>query len=798
MSDNAGAFIIWGAALMAALAVGQEMQPSKTGEYSLIDFGDVSTPQAARDTVDKACRWIIERGGGILVIPSSVSVPLEIRNVYQKDRESGPTVTIRDLRKGYEVRHLPSVGQATPTGWYGEYLYRMINMEGHGLPFQGNHEILGLRNAIVRGASSYMQWTLEPVEKGADRRIYVPSIRGIFPGQYLTLCGNRWYGPPIDRIWVKAIGWDADKRMNYLVADLDNDHPKESIIYNKHVTGSVQINTSANCDNQTMELQVTRNQYARGDSFLISAAYVYQGDVFSGLGDECGVGLNSEICFDPDGFHGRVAGVEWADNALSIEPGMCNIQKLATSRPLINMNQAKWLTNGTVMIVPPDDWAGYIVANTNLDVRKLIEGGVPVAGFPFTYSAGGQERSSVTTWRGQPVKAFRYVYRNFAYPSLINDGINYLGGCIIGSPDCGWGPEVVGRYFAVADAGEYLSPSEQTAGGFYLGGSVTRDTYRWYEIKQFRRNADGTCVIRIERIRWAAVAAGAPNLYNRENYTWDGHERPLRYIIAPGAMVYDIGDAWRDTESGVSTGGVIRVAANGDRNTRFDFAAGDPIEQAIGADPAIPTPIRIRCFNGVPDTLEASGVTMLNWGKVAMASGLSIGGPEISVEQVANRKDRRPAWITGINIGTVTENGIIFGADVENAAISFEQPNMHAQPVKWRHAAGETVLTVDPATGDMAIEGGALAVSAAKGLRGISGSGVAANNLRQLNVAVPAGARRLDVKFEKPEPDAAYAVVVQPNWFAMDRVVKKTSAGFEVEFSEPAPKGATVDWLLIR
>ena len=105
-------------------------------------------------TFDRACADIVAKGGGVLVIPPAVTVPFEPQNTVQRDRESGPTVTVRDLRKGYDVRLVPSVGLATPTGWFGQYVYRLINMKEHGLPFQGNHEATGIRNAVVRGASS--------------------------------------------------------------------------------------------------------------------------------------------------------------------------------------------------------------------------------------------------------------------------------------------------------------------------------------------------------------------------------------------------------------------------------------------------------------------------------------------------------------------------------------------------------------------------------------------------------------------------------------------------------------------
>lgn len=791
--------LLTGLGLSATVAVAVEV--SKTGEYILTDFGDVSTPVAAQATLNQAGEWIIAKGGGVLIVPPGTPDQLVIQNTYQKDREGGPTVTIRDLRKGYESTHLPSVGKRSPTGWFGQYDYRLINMKGHGLPFQGNHEIMGLRNAVVRGASSYMQITSAAVEKGQDRRIYVPSIRGIFVGQYLTLTGKRFaYEKPFDNLWVKSIGWDAEKKLNYLVADLEYDHPEGAILYNKHVTGSLTIDSTANCDNQTMELQVTRHQYAQGDSFLISGSYVYQGDVFSGMGDERGVVLNAEVMHDADPFHSQVEAVDWSKDAIIFAPGVCNVHKLATSRAIINLNSNKWITAGTVVIVRPEDWAGHIIHDPKYDVKSFIQYGIGLKDFSHTFQKDGQEQPSLTTWSGLPLRKFQHTYQGRAYPSLIAGGINYLGGYIEGSVGCGWSEAVVGRFFAVADEGERLAPTDQTTGQTYHS-SLTRAIYRWYLIKQFRKNADGTCSIKIERIRWAAVDAGAPNLYDLQNYTWDGHVKPLKYIIAPGAFAYDVGDAWKDTTSGdvsKSDPRTIRVAPNGDRGTKFSFEAGDPIEQAIGADPAIPVPIRVRMFNNVPDTLEHAALELSNYGRVQMNNGISLTGVGRNRDDLNKRKDRKPFFGTGVNFECLVGTGVRFAADVTEAAILFEQPNQHAQPIKWRHANGETSLMVDPQTGDMRIKGSPLEVAAVKQVHGISATAVAAQNLRGINIPVPKGATILEVKFPGPEPDEAYLVTVELGWLTAKAITRKTRDGFTVQFEKPAPQSARLDWLLIR
>jgi hypothetical protein len=56
----------------------------------------------------------------------------------------------------------------------------------------------------------------------------------------------------------------------------------------------------------------------------------------------------------------------------------------------------------------------------------------------------------------------------------------------------------------------------------------------------------------------------------------------------------------------------------------------------------------------------------------------------------------------------------------------------------------------------------------------------------------------LTVRFDQPAADSAYSVVVQGNWFTLDRVTEKRADGFDVEFSEAAPQEAALDWQLVR
>jgi hypothetical protein len=781
--------------LAAASGVRADVAVSKDGTYLLTDFGPTGTDKDAQATLDAAADWIVKHGGGMLIVPPTVTAKLTIRNNYQKERTDQPIplVTIVDYRNGYQMLYVPQVGEPVSQGWAGTTINRTLDMP-QSLPHWGTQGALTINNTILRGSSSILRATLLPMTKGKDARIYPTMIRGIFPGQFLNV---GVYTSASEYVRIKSVGYDPEKKLPYCTADLQNDHAAGAWLNNKNNVPSLSINTSHNTDTQTFDFSVTRHQYSHGDTFLISGMYLYQGDVHSGYGDENGNVINAEIEQDPDPFSGVVEAVDWKTDTLTFRDRASNVQKLGTSRPIINMNRTKWITAGAVRIVPPLEWSGLMIANPTYkdSMGDFVKNGIDMKTFAMTFTQNGTEHASLTDYMSRPIRSLKYVYQGRAYPSLIHNWANQLGGRIIGSKDCGWTPDVVGRYFAVAQEGEYVTPAD--AG--YMAGA-RRDTYRWYLIDEFTKNPDGTCVIKIERTRFATVHAGAPTLYNEDNYTWDGHDRPLKYFIAPGAVAYDIAGGWQDAavRGGMGIGsGTIKVVANAERGTALDFVPGDPIEQAIGADPYIPVAFRIREFNKVPSSWPTGAIDIHQNGQVTTGHGFGMGGPIVNSDDIAKRKDRKPVFENGIYLNTVMGAGIRFGADMSEAALLFEQP-YHAQRLKWLSEHGATELVVDPKTGEMAVTGGAVSLPAVKGVAGISATGTAAKNLRGIAVPVPAGAKRLTVPFAEKEADAGYAVTVQPTWFTQDRLVEKTVAGFTVEFATPAPKGAALDWILVR
>ncbi len=730
-------------------------------ERTLDEFGPIDTVEAAQATLQAAVQALLDEGGGVLVIPPQVTQELEIENLQQGERATsneGPAVTIIDYRGGFTEFLVAPIGRHQTGNWTGFRVERMLNLGEGSLPHWGTQTAQAIDNFIISGSSSYMHVLDEAVEPGEDVRCYPNTIRGIWIGAYLNITSSvMGYAEPMDRITVKDIGWDAETRRAYFTCDLEFEHPAGALIYNKHNVNGLVVEGYCNADNQTGgEIQAVRHNYAVGDSFCISGIFRYMGDVFSGFGDEGGIVLNAETIGDLDFFRSTVEAVNPDNDEVVYAGGKCNAHTLSTSRPLINMNRDKWITQGTVMIVSPSG----------------------------TYQ--GEEYPGVI---GGPGNAF-----------------NYQGGAIIGSADCPWDESIIGRFFCITDDSEVILPGDPSTCGGY-GKPPDRPVYRWYEIKAVEPRPDGTRRIKILRVRWSAVAAGAPNLFDAENYTYDGHERPLHYAIAPGAWVYDVSRGWARTHQ---TGGVlhwehprtIRVAPNGDRGTRFDFEPGDEIEQPVGPDPWQPRPLRIRTFDQIPSTMPSSTIEVQQLGRVQVPHGLSFGGIITRRDQLEQRKDHRPAYDSIINLSALSDIGLEFNAEVMTAAIMFRQPNDYAQPIMWRvnQPYGSASLTVRPDSGDLWFRGGNLDLNGrtVQRVTGLSATQTPASNLRGINIAVKEGATGLTVSFATPEPDAAYAVSITPSWLTAYAVPTKSAEGFTVQLAEPAPAGATLDWVIVR
>jgi hypothetical protein len=494
---------------------------------------------------------------------------------------------------------------------------------------------------------------------------------------------------------------------------------------------------------------VIRNQDAHGDTYIYYCDFNYMSNVHSAAGDENGTCFGAFIRSLEDSFQGLVESVDNAALRLTFRPGARNVETLGNSRPLVNRHPAKAITAGKVRIVPAECYT-------------------------------------------DPLDTGRSRYERRSYPTRLvknpRTGVSELsmGGLIRGDRDCPWTPDVVGRFFAVDERSE-RSPH----------GSL-----RWYQIRSFRQNSDGTKDIGILRYWWGAKTAGSPTLYRRDNYTWDGHDRPLAYVVAPGTYVNDVSQAIPGGDRGGQR--TVGLAPHRDQGTRFDFAPGDAIEQAIGPDPFKPQAFRVWMWDNVPGAYPAAVIDLANHGAAARYSAITIGGGGASLAEAAQRHEQRPAWDNVFVLNAAAGVGLNCNADFADAAILFQQPHAE-QPIKWRygHAEGrppqEAVLTVSRTTGRLQFAGGGVSTGGpVTGVTGLSAGPQTARNLRGKNVPVTAGETSLRIRFPHAEADGDYAVFLEQSWLTNRAVGDKGPEGFSVTFATPAPERATLDWMIVR
>jgi len=699
--------------------------------YSLDQFGPITAPVDAEATFRKAAGDIMAAGGGVIVIPVTAAKGWTPQNNTQTELRDPPPpapakhwgattgVTVVDVR-GTSPKIYPP--QTT-----GMKIDRTLNLpQGESLPFWDYFPMVSLKNTILQGSTSYRDWLQEDVKAGKDRRFYVATIRGIFPGMFMSI--GEW--GIVQRLYVKSLGYDKEKQKWYFVADTEADQPKGAIMGNKNHVSIFNLETYSHNENQTFDVRMWRHNYSQGDNYLFDARFKYMGDVHSTAGDENGVLYAAFIESETDIFRGQVE--KWNPDTGELVYKGSTGSTLGTGRPMINLNPAKWITNGWVCIVRPSE----IIHGWNHDL------------------------ATQTNYTGLPN--------------------HMVGGQIHFPAEVPLGDEVVGRYFAVDERDEYVPK-----------GSNVR---RWYLIDSVRKYADGSTDIEIVRHHWGAKAAGSPLLYKPENYSTDTHEKRMRYIIAPGANVYDVSQGVNNPNR------TVKLVPTSFTKMPADFAPGDSLEQAIGPDPFKPIPFRSWMWDQVPGVFPAPVFDIGNMGSVMRDSVLLVhGNPSISIEKDnAERYDRNPPWNKYLEFDANCNFGIRFAADTSYAAIQFLQPHNRPQPIKWRYGGNqEAALTVAPDSGELQFTGGAR-LDGSMSVKGLSGDTKAAHNLRGKHVSVKAGETSVSVTFPVPEADDDYAVFIEQNWIGNRAVVKRDANGFVVQFEKPAPEGALIDWMIVR
>ncbi len=385
------------------------------------------------------------------------------------------------------------------------------------------------------------------------------------------------------------------------------------------------------------------------------------------------------------------------------------------------------------------------------------------------------------------------------------------GGSVRFTPDAPITTDNIGDYIAIDDPSEHIP-----------GADGVR---RWYLISAVDEKSRNLSVIR----HWwgAKPNAGISRLYKASNYTNDV-EKPvlLKYIIAPGANVYDA------SEGATSQGGsgpdaykhALRLAP-GPTNTPTpsaatrpaefpsrEFAPGDPITQAVGPDPFSPISLRSWIFEEVPSAFPSPVMDIRNYSKIARYAALRAGNSDIA-SNGQNFKGPAVPFNSFIEVHSVIQNGILFKGDVPGGGFIFGGLSGQGRNslFTWKSYHLKELLTGKPRESNITMatsaSGQLLLNSSADfngqsinitGPIGKSGAPSTPDSFRQTAIPIPKGQTTFEVPTQSPVP-AQSQILITPSWMT-SHVIKSRgkNAGFTIEFDRPAPENATLSWMIIN
>jgi len=338
-----------------------------TDAFDLAAFGPIATAAQASQTLDKALREVGAVGGGVIVIPANAPGDWHPRDNTQevlripeapapaKTWKVGPGVTLLDARSSKAV--LPQLSGMQMNRDY-------ILQEGQSSPHWDYFPMLHLNQELVRGGGDYLGVLHGEVKAGADRKFFMDSARGIFPGQTLSAGGGK--------VTVKKLGHDRERHADFFEADAPLDFPAGTKFEARTMATMISANTRANNELQTFDIFALRHHYSQGDSYLIAGRTFQMGDDFSqhdaAPGEDASAGygsvlMNARVQSETNIFRGSVAAFDSATGTLRYD-GARNAHTLASGRPVINMNPKKWLTGANAEITNPGgallNWGGSI------------------------------------------------------------------------------------------------------------------------------------------------------------------------------------------------------------------------------------------------------------------------------------------------------------------------------------------------------------------------------------------------------------------------------------------------------
>lgn len=237
----------------------------------LEEFGPLGNPTEVQQTWN-AAREALKDKAGVIVVPASVWPTLKTGSLQSliripdppaetKTWKHGSGLTVLTADRERPVLHLPPLS--------GLKLERELRMnDGDSVPHWGTYPMLNLESRLVYGSVSYLDWLQAATTKGTDRRFYVPTVRGLVPGQFLNVHGGPGYGGGVTRAVIKSLGYDNEKGLHYFVADTSLDHIAGAIAQNKSNTGLIHMAQTSHAENQTYDVKAIRNQYAHGDTYI--------------------------------------------------------------------------------------------------------------------------------------------------------------------------------------------------------------------------------------------------------------------------------------------------------------------------------------------------------------------------------------------------------------------------------------------------------------------------------------------------------------------------------------------------
>ncbi|NDC62998.1 MAG: hypothetical protein EBZ59_03215 [Planctomycetia bacterium] len=287
----------WTAAMAAAAAVligaaaGHAEQPvavpAAAGVRSLSEFGPLKTPAEVKAAYARAKAEMTD--GGVLLVPPGTAALHSEENTAQISprtpappaetkqwKKAGPGITVVEINADGTVVQGPQVQGVTI-----ERTLRMPLTES--LPHWTSDHALTIRNKLVHGSQSYLDWTSEPIVPGNDARVYVNTIRGLRVGAFVNILGKG-----VTRACIKSLGFDPEKKKHYFTADVAAAHPARAVVQNKSNEGVIYMTQEGNADNQTYDIMLNRYQYALGDCYMYFARYRYMSNIHSSGGDENG------------------------------------------------------------------------------------------------------------------------------------------------------------------------------------------------------------------------------------------------------------------------------------------------------------------------------------------------------------------------------------------------------------------------------------------------------------------------------------------------------------------------------